>query len=436
MSFARFWKSRAIRTITVVRSPAPDDRLCYEGNIIRLVVTSATLVLLTSALATGHFWGGYSLPSPHSPSPAVNKSIFMRVSNLVLNLLFSLSFALAVGEVGSRLCFKGDFKIRNYLARDSSSPAPLDSFSFDPLLGWIPRSNTGARILGDGVRANGTTSFELEQPYVLAVGDSFAYGVFVSDTETWPAYLERNLGKRVINAGVPGYGVDQIYLRAETLIKKYRPRVLIYSFISNDIWRANFSVRHGAGKPFFQITDSQLSLQNVPVPKDTTMADLGWKRRILGYSYFINIIALRYWRDGWLRQTPTLWSHSGLNTEAEVASGRVFCLLMGKLKTLADREGARTIVLVQDEGSATETWRIDQAIRCIKKNGLELVNGFEPLEKIKAKDPSDYASLFAHKHMTAKGNQIIAGELTTHLLGPSIGETPKEVNRLARTENK
>ena len=50
---------------------------------------------------------------------------------------------------------------------------------------------------------------------ILAVGDSFTFGDEVKDDETWPAHLQQLLGRRVLNAGVSGYGFDQIVLRAE-----------------------------------------------------------------------------------------------------------------------------------------------------------------------------------------------------------------------------
>ena len=65
------------------------------------------------------------------------------------------------------------------------------------------------------------------RPTILAVGDSCTYGDEVSDNETWPAYLEAEMGTRVWNAGVFGYGLDQAVLRAEVLLPKLKPDILI-----------------------------------------------------------------------------------------------------------------------------------------------------------------------------------------------------------------
>ena len=55
----------------------------------------------------------------------------------------------------------------------------------------------------------------LAEPPVLVVGDSYAHGDEVSDGETWAALLQPMTGRRTVNAGVSGYGLDQTVLRAE-----------------------------------------------------------------------------------------------------------------------------------------------------------------------------------------------------------------------------
>lgn len=57
---------------------------------------------------------------------------------------------------------------------------------------------------------------------ILAVGDSYTFGDEVSDWETWPAQLQKLSGRRVINGGVFGYGIDQAFLRARRLLSRYQ----------------------------------------------------------------------------------------------------------------------------------------------------------------------------------------------------------------------
>lgn len=49
-------------------------------------------------------------------------------------------------------------------------------------------------------------------------------GTAVGNDETWPADLERLTGRRVLYAGVRGYGLDQIVVRAERMVPELRGR--------------------------------------------------------------------------------------------------------------------------------------------------------------------------------------------------------------------
>lgn len=78
---------------------------------------------------------------------------------------------------------------------------------------------------------------------VLAVGDSFTYGIYVHNHETYPARLEEHLNQRggrrrfqVFNAGVPGYTVEDTiaYLRDKGLALE--PDLVVLGFYTNDIF--------------------------------------------------------------------------------------------------------------------------------------------------------------------------------------------------------
>jgi hypothetical protein len=76
---------------------------------------------------------------------------------------------------------------------------------------------------------------------ILMVGDSFTYGEFVSDDETMPAQLERELGPmcegfriRVINAGIGGTTIDTHARMVERALP-LRPDLVILTFSENDL---------------------------------------------------------------------------------------------------------------------------------------------------------------------------------------------------------
>lgn len=77
---------------------------------------------------------------------------------------------------------------------------------------------------------------------VLVLGDSFTFGVGVSNPETFPALLETRLSAsgfpcRVHNAAVPGHGPVQYLRRYNQLRSVLRPdRVVVGMYIGNDIF--------------------------------------------------------------------------------------------------------------------------------------------------------------------------------------------------------
>jgi hypothetical protein len=102
---------------------------------------------------------------------------------------------------------------------------------FDDRLGYVPREGFDAvinepgwrdvrlAITNDGFRLN-NLGMAPHVTDVLVVGDSFTFGDEVSNSETWPACLERKLNRGVDNGGVFGYGAAQSLLRASIELGK------------------------------------------------------------------------------------------------------------------------------------------------------------------------------------------------------------------------
>jgi hypothetical protein len=83
--------------------------------------------------------------------------------------------------------------------------------AYHPQLGWIPRPGRFSGDWTSNVDASSirSTGRSITTRPILAVGDSFTFGDEVEDSETWAANLEEFLNKRVLNAGVGAYGIDQ-----------------------------------------------------------------------------------------------------------------------------------------------------------------------------------------------------------------------------------
>ncbi len=77
---------------------------------------------------------------------------------------------------------------------------------------------------------------------VLALGDSFTFGLGVGREEAWPAQLEAQAfasggSMRVLNAGVTGYSVRQCRLLLDELLETGSPRLVLVGVYASRGWR-------------------------------------------------------------------------------------------------------------------------------------------------------------------------------------------------------
>ena len=162
---------------------------------------------------------------------------------------------------------------------------------FDADLGWLKHFNTkfGER----------PTLFGDFPPGITVFGDSFAHGDNVSDAEVWTEHLAAALGRRVINLGVDGYGMDQSLLRFEKHFFKARAPIVLLEFISENInrnmnvYRKFYFLPTGIPmtKPRFEIEHGQLKL--IPNPIRTIrdrdqLSDVNALRRIGEHDWWYN----------------------------------------------------------------------------------------------------------------------------------------------------
>ncbi len=119
----------------------------------------------------------------------------------------------------------------------------------------------------------GTREYAIEKPKgtirIAVLGDSFVFGFGVQDSESFPALLEsQNKTREVLNLGVPGYGIDQIYLSYREIARQYHLDIVLIGIFPEDFWRCTRSFADsGHVRPYFSLSSKGEPVpHNVPVP--------------------------------------------------------------------------------------------------------------------------------------------------------------------------
>ena len=290
-------------------------------------------------------------------------------------------------------------------------------FIHDDTLGYVPEPNcVGPEHSHDaqGLRAMAPPPADSPPgPLVLVTGDSYAYSDEVKDNETWAAYLEDMIHRRVDNGGVPGYGLDETVLRTEQLAKKLKPDLIVLAFIADDLQRAATRRLFGGEKPYFTLVNGALVLHNSPVPsKPVTRETLPLWQRWFGWSMLVDKFMRHF---GYY--APWFWQ----DVEGVPAGTRetLACPLMRRVAAL----GIPTLVVAQyrphlwqyDRNWADEQRRLSQTVlHCADSAGLQTYDSLTLLDD--AVKSQGVQSLYGAWHHNAAGNHLVAEGISAALI--------------------
>lgn len=283
---------------------------------------------------------------------------------------------------------------------------------FDPVLGWAPREeyqSEGYNTLELGVRRNFGED-EIRTGGVLAVGDIFTEGgTEVADAETWPAHLERMAGMPVLNAGAAGYAADQIVLRAEQLLARAQPHLVVVGLFEEAIARTGHS-SYGTSKPHYTLESGRLAYH---APRRAEPDELsGWRARVrdvLGHSAVLDIVLSRLAPSYWFGKAGEQVFQAAGNDPVAIACG-----LLDRLKKRADGAGARMLLFLQHaRKTVVEKMEPGEDMKkvttCVGPMGIQVVDQFESLRALAVANPGALYDLYlqgddGYGQMTSIGN--------------------------------
>jgi hypothetical protein len=190
--------------------------------------------------------------------PATRRRPAARALRTVALVVVASVVACGLVEIGLRVAYRSPPGLHFSVRAPTYRPDPELGYALRPgaRLVWGTREFVERdAINADGFRDEPTPARDGET-LVLAVGDSFTFGHGVQMRESYPKVLQRMLrargrSVRVINAGVPGYGMDQTFKLVSHHGAALRPDLVLVGVQCSDVFDA-FDV------PLYDVRDGRL----------------------------------------------------------------------------------------------------------------------------------------------------------------------------------
>lgn len=299
-------------------------------------------------------------------------------------------------------------------------------------------SPEGIRIPHEGASVPRKTG----QTDIALVGDSFTFGEEVRYDETYGHYLDEMLGPqfRVLNFVVPGYGLDQMYLRYKQDVREWKPKVVILGFMSQDLERTlwvypflgNHTWDYPFAKPRFIVRGEELvNLNTSPLPPHEIISrssvselplleyqkeykESEWQQRVLHHSYLVRLLTT--WFPSWSSGKAGVSEEDHLSVNASIVKA---------FAESVSQEGSIPMVVyfprweeLQEPGTALSSWGMEVlkkgrvARSMLERAGIAYI---DPTPCLLEADSPDVLYQPRRHHYSQAGNAAIAKCVRTAL---------------------
>jgi hypothetical protein len=304
---------------------------------------------------------------------------------------------------------------------------------YDQVLGWTVRPSlsgidglysTSLQGIRDS-RSGGMFAASDETCRIALIGDSHTFGLELEFEDTWGYLLEGYLPKscKVLNFGVEGYSVGQMYLRFLRDIRPWHPTIVILALSSHSaartmgVYGLNILGEIPWAQPRFELKDHELNVINVPLPpleaimSAGTMSDLpfieydwfyvpgGWELPRWRYMYVSYLFrAYITWFSVWRTQ------HYGNSAES------INHALLWAFLDAAKAEGSTPVILyLPDKADYKEyAGKETPSLSILKKSGINYLDLHSCLEEVNVHDRFIAQGIQGAEHYSLKGSSAIA----------------------------
>jgi hypothetical protein len=312
---------------------------------------------------------------------------------------------------------------------------------FSETLGWAPRKGVSAVVEGQRVTLNaqGYRGRELALPRprdrarVVVLGDSIAFGLGVSDEETFTALLDgRDNGIEAGNLAVQGYdpGQELLVLLGEGL--RSEPDVVVLAFcLANDFAEALLPVALYDGrtpKPHFRLVGGQLVLDRATLERTRLERLLLW---LSDSSHLLNRVSAlgprsepavaQHWRD---RKREAL--------RDEEYAIRLSVEIVRRMDVACRERGVAFVLAVFPNRSSypSKPWLASRFLESLRAEGIAVVDVGERFQALDERFGA--VTLDDVGHLSPRGHSITAEALEsgiTDLVGGRVAASSGEPAR-------
>lgn len=340
----------------------------------------------------------------------------------------------------------------------------------DPDLGWSPRPGSRRTKLPDAINSAGmrddleySATPSPDRVRIAAFGESFTYGAEVALGENWAKQLSAmEPAVEVLNYGVPGYGLDQAYLRYLKLGRRYHPDIVLIGYMSENMARSvsvyrPFLVPEGGGifsKPRFLLEKGNLVLLANP------LRSIDDYRKLAEYpaQEFANLgqhdahYQAKYQESRWdfsptvrliksvkarLEPEVLVWRNAGGMCAPETEAFQVTLAVLKTFYRQVLENGQLPVIVVFPytydfwRAYRQESLHYGPVLQAMKSEGLSYIDTFDAFLPVTS--PEQIRSLIGG-HFTPKGNLIVAEDVLSHLRANHLLDR-ETVRRMVQAES-
>lgn len=316
------------------------------------------------------------------------------------------------------------------LAHDSNLEPLL---FYDDTLGWVvkPNSSTSDELYVSsekGIRTSKIGSrFSVKNTTcrIALVGDSHTFGLELKFEETWGYLLERSLeGCQVLNFGVSGYSLGQMYLRYERDVIQFKPDFVILA-LSSGATNRTMGIYGSAGsgipwaQPRFQITKAGLMPINQPLPRLEDIIQTRWRSDLpyIDYDWFFfpGRWELKTWRHFYnsylFRLYITRYALGKKQEKGDSAAMLNHALLRAFIQTAESSNSIPLLLYLPDKKDEKSMVSETPSLQVLRSSGLDFLDLRPCLNQISA----DKRFIPAGEHYSVQGSEVIAACIIKHL---------------------